>query len=174
MMSELIIPNLLTTDLKILFIGINPGLRSAAIGHHFAGHSNRFWRLLVDSGLTYERLTGEQDTLLLQYHYGITNIVPRSTATAAELTRTEFEAGSKLLLSLLQQYHPHIAAYLGKDSYRYMIKRREFSWGVQQPSVVDLVLDFVLPNPSGLNRMPYEQQLYWYYELKKQLEFLCP
>ena len=94
MISELVIPNLLADNLKILFMGINPGLRSAAIGHHFAGHSNRFWRLLVDSGLTSERLTAEQDFRFLELHYGITNIVPRSTATAAEITRSEFEAGA--------------------------------------------------------------------------------
>jgi TDG/mug DNA glycosylase family protein len=169
MIPELVIPNLLTDNLKILFIGINPGLRSAAVGHHFAGYSNRFWRLLVDSGLTIERLTPEQDFRLLDYNYGITNIVPRSTANAAELTRQDFEAGAVLLLTLLQQYHPYIAAYLGKDSYHYFAKRKQFTWGVQPSAVIDSIVDIVLPNPSGLNRMPYQEQLHWYKELKIKL-----
>jgi TDG/mug DNA glycosylase family protein len=171
-MSELVIPNILPADLKLLFIGINPGLRSAAIGHHFAGYSNRFWRLLVDSGLTCERLTSEQDDRLQDYYYGITNIVARSTANAAELTRAEFEKGAEILLSLLQQHKPKIAAYLGKDSYRYLAKRRDFSWGLQQMNITDSTIDFVLPNPSGLNRMPYLEQLSWYQELKKLLDNL--
>jgi G:T/U mismatch-specific DNA glycosylase len=169
-MPELIIPNLLPADLHILFIGINPGLRSAAIGHHFAGYSNRFWRLLVDSGLTFERLTAEQDSRLLDYHYGITNIVSRPTVNAAELTSAEFKAGAELLLSLLQQHPPQIAAFLGKDSYRYIAGRRDFGWGIQPPAVSNLIIDFVLPNPSGLNRMPYLEQLNWYKKLKELLD----
>jgi double-stranded uracil-DNA glycosylase len=170
MMSTLVIPNLLKDNLKILFVGINPGLRSAKIGHHFGGYSNRFWRLLADSQLTIERLTPEQDFRLLEYNYGITNIVPRSTAIAAELTRQEFEAGAVLLLTLLQQYRPHIAAYLGKDVYPYLAHKKQTAWGSQKPGMVDQVSDFVLPNPSGLNRMPYSEQLYWYRELKIKLD----
>lgn len=172
MVSELAIPNLLANDLKILFIGINPGLRSVAIQHHFAGHSNRFWKLLADSGITPRRLQPEEDNLLLNYGYGITNIVPRTTATAAELTREEFLAGSQRLMELLQEYQPRIAAFLGKDTYRYMVQGNAFNWGLQQQNITHPVIDFVLPNPSGLNRMPYQVQLQWYCQLKKKLDFL--
>jgi TDG/mug DNA glycosylase family protein len=171
-MSELVLPNLLPSDIKILFIGINPGLRSAAIGHHFAGHSNRFWRLLADSGLTSGYLTAEQDSCLLDYHYGITNVVHRPTAGAAELTPSEFKAGAELLLLLMQQHLPRIAAYLGKDSYRYIAGRRDFGWGLQQPAISESIIDFVLPNPSGLNRMPFQEQLFWYKKLKERLDNL--
>jgi double-stranded uracil-DNA glycosylase len=170
MTSELIIPNLLSDHLKILFVGINPGLRSAAVGHHFAGYSNRFWRLLADSGLTEQRLTAAQDSCLLNYDFGITNIVARSSANAAELSRTEFEAGAEVFLALIQQHRPRIIAYLGKDSYRYVGKKRNFSWGIQPSSVFTFSLDFVLPNPSGLNRMPYQEQLYWYQQVKFRLD----
>lgn len=172
MISELAIPNLLANDLKILFIGINPGLRSAATQHHFAGHSNRFWKLLDDSRITPKRLRSEEDNLLLNYGYGITNIVPRTTATAAELTREEFLAGSKRLMELLQEYQPRVAAYLGKDTYRYMIQGNTFNWGLQQQNAVSSIVDFVLPNPSGLNRMPYQVQLQWYCQLKEKLDSL--
>jgi TDG/mug DNA glycosylase family protein len=170
MTSELLIPNLLSDHLNILFVGINPGLRSAAVGHHFAGYSNRFWRLLADSGLTEQRLTAVQDSSLLNYHFGITNIVARSSANAAELSRAEFEAGAEVFLSLIQQYRPRIIAYLGKDSYRYVGKKRNFCWGIQPIPVITFSLDFVLPNPSGLNRMPYQEQLSWYQQLKLHLD----
>jgi double-stranded uracil-DNA glycosylase len=102
----------------------------------------------------------------LDFHYGITNIVPRSTATAAELSRSEFEAGATLLLTLLQQTRPRIAAYLGKDVYHYFAHKKQISWGAQPSQLVEQVADFVLPNPSGLNRMPYLDLLHWYQELK--------
>ncbi len=172
MISELAIPNLLANDLKILFIGINPGLRSAAIQHHFAGHSNRFWKLLADSEITPKRLQPEADNLLLNYGYGVTNIVPRTTATASELTREEFLAGSQRLMELLQKYQPRIAAFLGKDTYRYMVRGNTFNWGLQQQNIIHPVIDFVLPNPSGLNRMPYQVQLQWYCQLKMKLDSL--
>ncbi len=172
MTQELVIPNLIADNLKILFIGINPGLRSAAIRHHFAGHSNRFWKLLCDSGITPQRLRAEEDILLLNYGYGITNIVPRTTATAAELSPAEFIAGSKLLMMLLKKYQPRIAAYLGKDTYRYMGQGNAFNWGLQQQGIIETIIDFVLPNPSGLNRMPYQIQLNWYCELKKEMDIL--
>jgi TDG/mug DNA glycosylase family protein len=172
MISELAIPNLLANNLKILFIGINPGLRSAAIKHHFASHSTRFWKLLADSGITPKRLHAEEDTLLLTYEYGITNIVPRTSASAAQLSREEFIAGSKVLMELLHLYKPQIAAYLGKDTYRYMIQGNTFDWGRQQQNIMEHIIDFVLPNPSGLNRMPYQVQLHWYCELKKELDIL--
>ncbi|TCL69335.1 G/U mismatch-specific uracil-DNA glycosylase [Hydrogenispora ethanolica] len=164
--TELILPNLLREDLTILFVGINPGLRSAAVRHHFAGHSNRFWRFLYESGLTPAKMRAEEDALLLKLGFGITNIVPRPTAAASELRPEELRAGAADLLELLRHYRPLIAAYLGKDIYKYLSGRRECNWGIQEPGVVEGVTDFLLPNPSGLNRMVPAEQLKYYQDLK--------
>lgn len=164
------LPNLIQTNLKILFIGINPGLRSAATQHHFAGYSNRFWRFLAEAQLTPNLYKAEQDAQLLELGYGITNIVPRPTASAAELSRTEFETGAVLLRALLHQYQPHIAAYLGKDIYRFVARQKQICWGRQLSSIIEGVIDYVIPNPSGLNRMPFQEQLNWYLELKKMIQ----
>jgi len=162
-----VLPNLIKTDLKILFVGINPGLRSAAIGHHFAGHSNRFWRFLFDSGLTPSKLRGEEDVKLLDLGYGITNIVARPSTAAAELTPEEFRQGAIILLQLISDIRPRIVACLGKDIYRYLSGKTKSDWGKQNPPVMEGVIDFILPNPSGLNRMPIPEQLEYYLELKR-------
>lgn len=166
-MDELAIPNLLQVDLKILFVGINPGLRSAAEGRHFAGHSNRFWRFLHDSGLTPVKLSATQDRDLLSYGYGITNIVPRPTASAAELQPAEFKAGAQVLKSILTAYQPRVAAYLGKEIYRYLSGKPKSEWGRQPVSIISPVIDFIIPNPSGLNRMPFAEQIGYYRELRR-------
>lgn len=169
-MSDPVIPNLVKNDLQILFIGINPGTRSAAVGHHFAGRSNRFWKFLFESGLTPVKLQGELDYRMLDYGFGITNLVHRSTATAAELSREEMKEGAKNLLLFILEYRPKVAAFLGKDIYRYYLRaagmaRAEISWGLQPGETVSGVTDFLLPNPSGLNRMPIQDQLAIYREL---------
>ncbi len=161
------LPNLIQPSLKILFIGINPGLRSAEVGHHFAGRSNRFWRFLFDSGLTPQKLQGEADFQLLRWGYGITNIIDRPTASAAELLAEEYKIGAVELVNLLKKFQPGVAAYLGKDIYKTLARRKELRWGLQTPSVVDGVIDFLLPNPSGLNRMPLDEQLGYYQQLKE-------
>jgi TDG/mug DNA glycosylase family protein len=160
------VPDLLQVDLKVLFIGINPGLRSGATGHHFAGRSNRFWRFLAEAGFTPAKLDFTQDFQLLDLGFGITNIVPRVTATAAELTPAELRAGAARLVALLQEYRPTIAAYLGKVVYQYVARRPRFAWGRQIEPVVPEVIDFVMPNPSGLNRMLISEQLALYRELR--------
>ena len=161
-----VLPDLIAKELKILFIGINPGLRSAAIGHHFAGHSNRFWRLLTDSRLTPVLYQATEDQGILELGYGITNIVPRPSAAASELTAAEFQAGAAVLRKLILRYQPFVAAYVGKVVYQSLAGRREFAWGRQNESLFPGVIDFVLPNPSGLNRMPYPEQLKYYIALQ--------
>lgn len=170
MTAELVIPHLIKEDLRILFVGINPGTRSAAIGHHFAGHSNRFWKFLVESGLTPIKLSGEMDHCILEYGYGITNIVARSTATAAEITTPEFKEGALQLRSLLQKYQPKVAAFLGKDSYRYFGNHPNLAWGLQPVSSIKGLYEFLLPNPSGLNRMPLKNQIQIYQDLREFID----
>jgi TDG/mug DNA glycosylase family protein len=172
-MADLLIPNLVKKNLEILFVGINPGTRSAVVGHHFAGRSNRFWKFLFEAGLTPVKLSGELDHQMLEFGYGITNLVHRSTAKAAELSREEMKEGAQSLLLFILEYQPKVAAFLGKDIYRYYIRAAnpkypmKFHWGVQPGVTVRGVTDFVLPNPSGLNRIPIEEQLEIYRELKK-------
>lgn len=161
------LPNLVKSGLAILFVGINPGLRSAEIGHHFGGRSNRFWRFLNDSGLTPFRLDATRDYQLLDFGYGITNIIHRPTSSASELCPGEFETGAQILISLLKEYQPRIAAYLGKDIYYYLCKHKNLKWGIQDHQVAPPVIDFLLPNPSGLNRIPLAEQLKYYQQLRK-------
>ncbi len=170
--TDLVIPNLIQHDLKVLFVGINPGLRSAAVKHHFASRSNRFWKLLWESGLTPVKLSGELDQQMLDYGYGITNMVSRSTATAAEITKREFEEGSRRLRLFLHKYHPRIVAFLGKDIYRYFSNNKKCNWGVQPVATIEGIIDFLVPNPSGLNRMPIPEQLEQYKELKRVIASL--
>jgi double-stranded uracil-DNA glycosylase len=164
--NEPVVPNLVREGLKVLFVGFNPGLRTAEIGHHFAGHSNRFWRFLAASGLTPYQFAATEDVRLLELGYGITNIVARPSAAAAELSRDELREGAVVLRSLIGQYRPKVAAYFGKVIYQHLSGRKDIEWGLQDSSVVDRVIDFVVPNPSGLNRMPVEDQLRYYGELK--------
>ncbi|MGE5604306.1 MAG: mismatch-specific DNA-glycosylase, partial [Bacteroidota bacterium] len=125
---------------------------------------------LFESGLTPVKYDAFRDHELLDLGYGITNIVPRTTATAAELAPAELKEGALILLGKIREYRPRIAAYLGKVVYQYLSGRRDFDWGQQDLSLVSGVVDFVLPNPSGLNRMPIPEQLEIYRELKRVRE----
>jgi TDG/mug DNA glycosylase family protein len=158
-------PEYLQPGLDVIFIGINPGRRSAEISRYFAGHSNRFWKLLAEARLTPIRLQAEEDHRLLQFNLGLTNIVKRPTATAAELTAVELRAGAARLREQLAEYRPRAAAYIGKVVYEYSSGKTKFDWGLQPESIIGGVADFLLPNPSGLNRMPYLEQLRLFLEL---------
>ncbi len=158
--------DIIRPGLAILFVGYNPGVRSAATGHHFAGHSNRFWKLLHAAGLTPQQLRPEEDDELLSFGLGITNIVSRPTRAAAEITREEYRRGRSALIDKLARYRPRIACYAGIGVYRELAALKEVACGLQPVKVVPGVLDFVVPNPSGLNRMSFADQLRHYEELK--------
>jgi TDG/mug DNA glycosylase family protein len=137
----------------ILFVGINPGLRSAATGHHFAGHSNRFWKLLFESTLVPVPLTYQDDWRLPDWGIGLTNIIQRPSTGADALKPREYIAGRKRLLATVKYYHPHTVALLGVTIYRtlfsdYRIGR--ISLGLQEETLAGRPV-FVLPNPSGRN-----------------------
>jgi TDG/mug DNA glycosylase family protein len=166
-MRDLGVPDLIKPDLKILFVGINPGRRSGETGHHFAGKSNRFWRFLAESGLTPEKIDPFQDHQMLELGYGITNIVSRTTAAAAEVHPDELREGAERLRAVIGEYRPKVLACLGKVVYQYLAGRRRVEWGLQATSVITGVLDFVAPNPSGLNRIPIPEQVEFYRELKR-------
>lgn len=156
--------------LRILFIGFNPGLRSAETGHHYAGKSNGFWKLLHESGLTPYRFQPEEDRKLLELGFGSTNIVERPTRGIAEIKADEYREGTRRLMDMLFEYKPRIACYVGIGVYKKLTGMGKVIHGLQPKSVVPGVSDYVCPSPSGLNRMPYNEQLQHFKRLKQVLE----
>ena len=144
------VPDVIARGLKVLFCGINPGLYSAAVGHHFARPGNRFWPALYAAGFTDRLLSPFEERDLLKAGYGITNIVERATAAAAQLTTEELVAGSRRLGTKVRRYRPRFLAVLGASAYRIAFNRPEARLGRQPETIGDTVI-WVLPNPSGLN-----------------------
>lgn len=164
------LPDILAPGLKILFIGYNPGLRSAEMGHHYAGKSNRFWDILYRAGLTAEKLDYTRDRELLSYGYGSTNIIDRPSKSANELARKEYLEGKKALRELLNEYKPSVACYVGIGVYKSFSGKRKVEWGQQTDQILEGILDFVAPSTSGLNRMPIVAQVKIYSELKSLID----
>jgi TDG/mug DNA glycosylase family protein len=137
---------------RVLFVGINPGVRSALTGHHFAGFSNRFWKLLFESKLVPEPITFTDDDRLPEWGYGITNIVPRPTPGIDTLDPAEYVAGRVKLRAKIRRYKPAVVALVGVTVYRAMFPERKgaVSLGLQEERVGESAM-FVLPNPSGRN-----------------------
>jgi TDG/mug DNA glycosylase family protein len=133
-----------------VFVGINPGLWSGAVGHHFARPGNRFWKALHGSGFTDRLLSPFEDASLLERNLGLTNLVARTTATAAELSADEIRAGAQELENRLSPLHPRFVAVLGIGAYRTGFGRRDAALGSQDEDLGGARL-WVLPNPSGLN-----------------------
>jgi TDG/mug DNA glycosylase family protein len=144
------VPDVIAPDLSVLFCGINPGLYTAATGHHFARPGNRFWPTLHTAGFTARLLHPWEERLLLPLGYGITNVVPRTTATAAELSDAELAAGGRALTRKVRRFRPRVLAVLGVTAYRAAFDRPRAALGLQPERIGDTVL-WVLPNPSGLN-----------------------
>ncbi len=136
--------------LRVLFCGINPSLYSAATGWHFARPGNRFWPALAGSGFTPRRLAPAEQDLLPGYGLGITNLVARATAQAAELTPAEIRAGADRLLALVAQARPRVLAIAGVTAYRTAFACPRANFG-PQPAALGSARVWVLPNPSGLN-----------------------
>lgn len=144
------IPDVIGPGLTVLFCGINPGLYSGYTGHHFARPGNRFWPTLYAAGFTTHLLKPAEQMTLLETGYGITNLVERATATAAELTAEELLAGGQQLLAKVQQYQPKVLAVLGISAYRTAFQRPKAQMG-EQPEGMGPARLWILPNPSGLN-----------------------
>lgn len=138
---------------RILFVGINPGLHSAATGRHFAGYSNRFWKLLFESKLVPEPLTCQDDWRLPDWGFGLTNIIQRPSAGIDALKPREYVAGKKRLIATVSHYRPHAVALLGITIYRALFPDRrigQINLGLQGETVAGRPV-FVLANPSGRN-----------------------
>jgi TDG/mug DNA glycosylase family protein len=157
--SRLRLKDRIAPGLRVLFVGINPGVRSAQTGHHFAGYSNRFWKLLFESGLVPERITFEDDDRLPEWGYGITNLIPRPTPGINDLRPPEYGAGWHVLERKVERFRPDVLAVVGVTVYRAILpllvseritKSHPVALGPQGESVHGARL-FVLPNPSGRN-----------------------
>lgn len=144
------VPDLIAPDLRVLFVGINPSLYSAAVGHHFARPGNRFWPALHAAGFTGRLLHPSEGRLLLDHGYGITNIADPATATADELSDAELIAGARKLVRKVRRYRPWVVAFLGVTAYRTAFGQPGAKLGPQEERIGESVL-WVLPNPSGLN-----------------------
>jgi TDG/mug DNA glycosylase family protein len=154
---------------RILFVGINPSLRSAEVGHHFAGPGNPFWRLLYAAKLIPDALTYEDDARLPSCRLGLTNIVPRATRAASELSPDDFKAGRVQLARLIARVKPEIVAFVGVTVYRaFFGPRVSPGIGAKRERIGDARV-FVLPNPSGLNAAypGFRDKLVWFKRLKR-------
>lgn len=149
--------DLLAHGLSLVFCGYNPSLASGATGHHYAHRSNRFWGVLYAAGITDRRYAPEEDADLLELGIGFTNLAERPTRRADELERAEIEEGAAALRAKLESYRPRAVAYAGIGVYRLFVGSPGVSWGEQPQSAVPGVTDVVVPSPSGLNRMRFEE-----------------
>jgi double-stranded uracil-DNA glycosylase len=159
---------------RLLFVGINPGIRSAATGHHFAGYSNRFWKLLYESGLVPEPIGTEDDGRLPEWGFGITNLVPRATPGIDTLGAEEYVAGLRSLRRKVRRWKPEVVALVGVTLYRAIYGKG------RPPPFLGLQVErfegadvFVLPNPSGRNaNFSYGEMLTAYRALATHLASL--
>ena len=144
------VSDIIAHNLRVLFVGVNPGLYTAAIGHHFGRPGNRFWPALHHSGFTDRLLSPFESKELLKHGYGITNLVDRATVAADELSRGELVAGAERLKAKVRKYRPKFVAVLGVQAYRFAFAQPKACVGRQAETLRDAAL-WVLPNPSGLN-----------------------
>jgi TDG/mug DNA glycosylase family protein len=142
--------DVIAPGLRILFCGINPGLYTAAVGHHFARPGNRFWPALFASGFTDRLFSPFDEHELLVLGFGVTNVVMRATATADQLSRAELAEGGKRLAAKIRKYKPEFLAVLGVGAYRAAFGNAKANIGEQETTIGETRI-WVLPNPSGLN-----------------------
>ena len=144
------VPDVIRPGLRVLFCGINPGLYSAATGHHFARPGNRFWPALHRSGFTPRLLSPWEEAELLEHGLGITNLVNRGTPVASELSRDELRAGGAELTAKVNRFRPRWLGMLGVTAYREAFGLRAAAVG-PLPDRLGPTRVWLLPNPSGLN-----------------------
>jgi double-stranded uracil-DNA glycosylase len=162
--------DILAPNLHVVFCGINPGLKSAALGHHFAGRGNRFWKTIHLAGFTSEEIAPENDASVLAHKCGLTTAVERPTSRADQLSRDEFEHAASGLSAKIALYSPRYVAFLGKPAFAAIYGRKWVPWGKQDVQLGGSKT-WVLPNPSGLNRaFRLDQLVRAYTELRIALD----
>ena len=143
--------DIIAKDLKVVFCGINPGLKSAEDGYHFSGRSNRFWKVLHQAGFTPYQIEAVDDTSILNFGYGLTTAVARATSRADELLKNEFDDSLEAFKAKITEFQPQYLVFLGKAAYQAFSKQKNIPWG-EQPKRFCGSKVWVLPNTSGLNR----------------------
>jgi double-stranded uracil-DNA glycosylase len=160
--KQLRLRDCITPGLRVLFVGINPGVRSAETGHHFAGYSNRFWKLLWEAGLVPEPITYVDDRRLTEFGFGITNLIARPTPGIDTLSPAEYVAGWKILERKVKKFKPSVVALVGVTVWRAIVPLLDVDEETRtalrkspcpglQPVTVHGARIHVLPNPSGRN-----------------------
>jgi TDG/mug DNA glycosylase family protein len=144
------VPDVIGAGLRVLFCGINPGLYSGAVGHHFARPGNRFWKVLHVAGFTPRQVSPFEERELLGLGLGVTNLVARTTTSADELSVDELRLGATRLRRKICRYRPLFVAFLGLGAYRAAFAQPSARMGLQETAVCGSRL-WLLPNPSGLN-----------------------
>jgi TDG/mug DNA glycosylase family protein len=167
------VPDHLRPGLNLVIVGINPGLRSGATGHHYAYPGNHFWRLIHESGLIPEPLTYAEDYRVLEYGIGLTNLVDRTSREASELTRPELIAGAESLRRKLLACHPKVVCFNGMGIYLPFSGRKKVSLGLQEERLDGDILLYVVPSSSG-RTAAYQRdvKLRYYRELKDLVDSL--
>jgi double-stranded uracil-DNA glycosylase len=181
--SRLRLRDRVVPGVKVLFVGINPGVRSAVTGHHFAGYSNRFWKLLFESGLVPERVTFADDDRLPEWGFGITNLIARPSPGIDDLKPAEYVEGWRVLRRKIARLEPSIVAFIGVTLYRAVLPLVNDGAGAGRrerrpvlgacPLTIHGARVFVLPNPSGRNaNFSYDEMLAAYRGLARTVKRL--
>ena len=164
--------DILKTRPRILFVGINPSLRSEQMGHHFASPGNPFWRLLYAARIVPEELKCEDDARMVEFDLAMTNLCARATRSAAELSTVEMTAGQKKLATKIRRVRPRVVAFVGVSIYRRYFGIAQGEGAGQKEELISGARVFVLPNPSGLNASypGFKDKLIWFERLRKFAE----
>jgi TDG/mug DNA glycosylase family protein len=157
---------------RVLFVGINPSLRSEQVGHHFASPGNPFWKLLYVAKLIPEPLASDDDQRLVEFGMAMTNLCARASRSAAELTREEIVAGKAILAKKIQRIGPEVVAFVGLSIYRDFFGKTASPGAGAKDEVISGARVFVLPNPSGLNASfpGFKHKLIWFEKLREFIE----
>jgi double-stranded uracil-DNA glycosylase len=167
--SSSAVPDVLAPGLRLVFCGINPGLRSAAAGAHFANARNDFWRLLHDAGFTPRPFEPAEQHALLELGLGLTNVAHRTTRGSGELRRADFAGASERLATMAAELAPSGIAFVGKAAYQGAFRERP-DLGLQSRRLGETWL-FVLPSTSPANAaVPYDERLRWFRNLREHLD----
>jgi TDG/mug DNA glycosylase family protein len=154
---------------RILFVGINPSIRSEQVGHHFASPGNPFWRLMYASRLVPVELTSDDDARLLKFDLALTSLCPRATRSAAELSSAEMVEGQKALARRIRRVQPQVVAFVGVSIYRRFFGVTHGDGAGAKAEEIFGARVFVLPNPSGLNASypGFKHKLIWFEQLRE-------
>ena len=161
------LPDYLKKGLDIIFVGVNPGITSAKVGHYYYDEKrNPFWKILFDSGLADSKIQPENDSSILEYGYGLTDLVKRPTKSFKEIKSQEYEEGRKSLEKKIRRFKPKIICFNGKTAFRKFIS---IKFGFQEYQIDDSII-FVAPSTSkAYAKMSYEEKVRWYAKLKEKI-----